>query len=75
MKYVIMEIQTASDGSVATLTHQADTRLEAESIYHQMLAAAAISQLPKHAAILMTNEGFPVMHMYYGHVQAEPVTE
>ena len=67
MKFVIVEIQTLASGQVATLVNQADTRMQAESIYHQILAAAAISQIPRHGAILMSNEGYPLMHDCYTH--------
>ena len=57
MKYLILEIQTAADGTVATLITQKDELSEAQSVYYTILAAAAISSLPLHAAVLMTNEG------------------
>ena len=58
MKYLVIEIQTAQDGTVSNLVSAYDTRNEAESAYHTVLAAAAVSELPCHAAVLMTNEGF-----------------
>jgi len=57
MKYLILEIQTAADGTVATLINQKDDLNEAMSTYYTILAAAAISALPLHSAVLMTNEG------------------
>lgn len=67
MKYLVIEIQTLSDGSVANLVYEKDTRNEAESTYHSILAAAAISSLPVHSAMLVTNEGFCLMSQCYKH--------
>ena len=72
-QYFVVEIQTAANGTVSYLVHQVsddnpDTaRMQAESTFHQVLAAAAISQLPAHAAIMFTSEGFPVMNQCYKH--------
>lgn len=56
-------------------------RLKAESKYYEVLAAAAISEVAEHAAILFTSEGFPLMHQCYKHdvqnieVSGEEATE
>lgn len=75
MKYIVMELQTSSDGTVANLVWQFDDRLAAESKYHSILAAAAISQLPIHASMIFTNDGTMVMSAYYVHEQPEPEPE
>ena len=67
MKYITIEIQTAANGTVSTVVNQDDTRPAAESRYHTILAAAAVSVLPVHAAILMTNDGFVLMSESYEH--------
>ena len=67
MKYLVIEIQTAQDGTVSNLVSAYDTRNEAESAYHTVLAAAAVSELPCHAAVLMTNEGFVLDSKCYRH--------
>ena len=40
--YIILEIQT-TNGTPASLVHTADNYNEAKSVYHTVLAAAAIS--------------------------------
>lgn len=66
--YIVLEIQTNPDGTVATLPPIIKaTRDEAESVYHSILSYAAVSALPMHAAILMTNEGREIMHQAYLH--------
>ena len=57
MKYLTIEIQTASDGSVANLTTVHETRATAESAFYSVLAAAAISTLPVHGCVLIDSEG------------------
>lgn len=75
MKYYIVEIQKQHDGTFAHLVHTADHRNAAESTYHQVLASAAISALPKHSAVLITDEGFLLMSQCYKHDYAPPVEE
>lgn len=42
-------------------------RLKGESKYHEVLAAAAVSELAEHAAIMFSSEGLPIMHQCYKH--------
>lgn len=79
-QYYIVEIQQYENGEYGHLVHFAydenpeKARLKGESKYHEVLAAAAVSELPSHAAILMTAEGFPIYHQCYKHPAAsEPV--
>lgn len=71
MKYIVMEIQTAADETVATLVTQKDTLSEAQSTYYMILASAAVSQIPYHAAVLLTNEGITLMSMGFDHREVE----
>ncbi len=41
--------------------------LKAEAKFHEILAAAAVSENIEHAAILFTSEGFPTRHECYKH--------
>ena len=65
MKYLVLEIQTNADGTVGNLVTAYDTRNEAESAYHTVLAAAALSSIPCHAAVLLTSEGFTLEYRKY----------
>lgn len=53
--YIVIEIQSNSDGTVGTLVNSYEQRSTAEQKYHQVLAAAAVSNLPKHGALMMTD--------------------
>lgn len=67
MKYIVIEIQTNVDGTVGNLVYSYDNRNDAESKYHAVLSAAAISTLPVHSATLLTNEGFTLANECYKH--------
>lgn len=75
MKYLVIEIQTNADGKIGILTFSYDDRLEAESKYHAVLAAAAISALPMHTCDLIQEDGVLLARQCYVHEQGteEPV--
>lgn len=41
--YVVIELQTGADGKVASLVHTANSYNHGLSVYHRVLASAAIS--------------------------------
>lgn len=65
--YIVIELQTNADGVVANLVYQYDDLNAAESKFHSILAAAAVSSLPVHAAVILTNAGTLVKSEYYRH--------
>lgn len=67
MKYIVMEIQTDSEERVANVVTQHDTLAAAESAYYAILSAAAISQVPVHSAVLLTNEGISLLFNSFTH--------
>ena len=71
MKYIVIELQTNSDGTVGNLVYAYDTQPEAESKYHAVLSAAAVSTIPVHAAVLMDNTGFFLERKSYKHEVAQ----
>lgn len=71
MKYYVIEIQNSAPDTYAHLVHTSDTRNGAESVYHQVLAAAAISGLPCHSATLIDGRGMVIMSNYYEHEVGE----
>jgi len=66
MSYIVIELQT-NNGATANLVTQHATREAAESAYHSILAAAAISTVEVHAATILTEDGFQLMHQAYRH--------
>ena len=67
MKYIVIELQKNAEGQVANIVTAFDNLAEAESKYHTILADAAVSKLPVHSAIIVSEEGFPVKHQCYKH--------
>lgn len=62
MNYLVIEIQKSAEGVVGNFVFSFDTIAAAESKYHAILSAAAVSGLPSHAAVLMNETGFCVKH-------------
>ena len=76
MKYIVIEVQTNIDGTVGNLVYSYDNRNEAESKYHAVLAAAAVSALPMHTCVLFQSDGILLARQCYVHEQgAEEPTE
>lgn len=67
MKYIVIELQKDTTGTVGNLVSSYDNLAEAESKYYSILAAAAVSDIPVHSAIIVSEEGFPVKHQCYKH--------
>ena len=65
--FIVIELQKNRDGHVANIVTEHATQAEAESKYHSVLAAAAVSELPIHSAVLVSEEGFPLMHQCFRH--------
>lgn len=70
--FIVMEIQTSTQ--VATIVNSYSDRNTAEQKYHQILSAAAVSTVPKHGAVMLTDEGVRLKGECYIHEQ-EPVVE
>lgn len=72
-QFYIVEVQQYANGEFGHIVHYAYdqdadvARLKAESKYHEVLAAAAVSNLPTHSAIMFSTEGFPILHQCYKH--------
>ena len=60
MKYIVTEIQLSSQGTISNITTAYDTKAEAESHYHTVLAAAALSELPSHGAVIIDENCVPI---------------
>lgn len=71
MKYLVIEIQVNTDGTVGNLVYSYDARADAESKYHAVLSAAAVSTLPKHTAVIMDEDGAVLGSQCYRHETTE----
>ena len=66
-----VEIQKDAAGTCAHLVQTAADRNEAESQYHRVLSAAAVSGLPMHSAVLLDATGTALMNQCYTHEPEE----
>lgn len=67
--FIVIEIQKTDQ--IATLVTAYETRNEAEAKYHSILAAAALSSVPVHAAAMMSEEGYPIKNDVFKHEAQE----
>ena len=80
-QFYIIEIQQYANGEFGHIVHFAfdenptKARLKAEAKYHEVLAAAAISELPQHSASLLTSDGRCIMNQCYRHEIETPEPE
>lgn len=65
--YVVIELQKNVDGVVSNIVTSHESLAEAQSRYHSILANAAISELPVHSAIIVSEEGFSVANQCFKH--------
>lgn len=72
--YIIVELQTAQDGTCSHLVYTTTNEDEAWSKYHQILSYAAVSSLPAHAAVILSNDGTPIANHCYIH-EVAPIEE
>lgn len=75
MMFIILETQTYKDGAVGTLIDSYADRNEAESKYHAVLSAGAVSKVPIHTAFMLTDDGYVVKSECYRHEESEVQNE
>ena len=71
-KFIVIELQTSDSGAVGNIVTTYDEQPAAYSKYYTVLAAAAISAIPKHAAVLMTSEGYLMESRCFDRTEPEP---
>ena len=66
--YIVLEIQTLSDGSIGIPAPQTyETINEAEARFHTILSVAASSEIPMHSAMVITPDGMTIRGEHYEH--------
>ena len=74
--YLVIEMQTNSDGSVASIKDAFTDRDLAEQKYHLSLSAAAVSSCSIHSVVMLDFTGRLIKRELYTHgEQEEPVEE
>ena len=65
--FIVIELQTINDSQVANIVNVYTEQKVAEQKYHTILAAAAVSSLPCHAAVMLDEKGRMIKSEYYTH--------
>lgn len=72
MKYIVIEIQKAQDGTIAVPSPTIhDTFFDAMARYHTVMAAAATSAVPVHTALVLNDVGQEIRLDSFNH-EEEP---
>ena len=66
--YIIQEIQTTNNSSALLPAITKSDLNEAESAFHSICAAAAISNVTVHTAIVYDEHGSVIMSKFYEHI-------
>ena len=64
--YIVIELQ-ASDGKVASIVTNYTDHEEAQSKFHQIMAAAAVSSVSCHSAVILDETGMSLRQESYTH--------
>lgn len=68
--YIVIEIQTNPNGTVGNIVTAYATKDLAFQKFHTILAAAAVSSLPVHAAVILDNKGLQIAAQAFEHGEA-----
>ncbi len=69
--YIVIELQTSKDNKVAILVTSFDNINDAKSKYHTILSSAAISNIYKHAAVILDDNGSLIARECYIHSEKD----
>ena len=71
--YIVIELQTTTSTAVLTSTY--DDLAKAYQKFYTILAAAAVSSVPCHTAVILTETGQVVESKTFAHAQETEVEE
>lgn len=63
--FLVVEIQKDGNGHLSWLITEKENIRDAESAYHSVLAAAAITTLPRHSAVILHEDGHSIENQSY----------
>ena len=73
--YVIIELQTDVEGHTSIIPTTKSTESLGYQEYYRVLGAAAVSNVYRHAAIFMNEQGLPIETKCFKHPAVEPEPE
>lgn len=65
--FIVLELQKNSDGTVGNIVYTFDTLNEADSKFHNILSYAAVSDVPIHSAVILSERGKLIKTDSYEH--------
>ena len=65
--FYVLELQTYGDGTGSVIPQSYPELRQAESKYYLILSSAAVSNVFRHGAVLMTEEGFTLKQEVFTH--------
>ena len=65
--YIVIELQTMAGGTVGNFVWSYTSRDEAFAKFHTILASAAVSTIPVHAAVILDNKGLQIAAQAFTH--------
>lgn len=74
LNYIIIELQTYENGTVGSIVTQKESYEEAQSVFHSILASAAVSNLPCHSATILNNRGGVIETKYFMRIADDEIT-
>ena len=70
--YIVIELQTNSDGTVGNFVWAFADEEHAFSKYHAVLASASVSALPVHSCVILRHDGVQIAGQAFKHDTPEP---
>lgn len=70
MNYLVIELQT-TNGTTANLVTQYNDLAKAQQKYYSVLAAAVVSKVDVHSAMIVDETGFLLMNESFKHIAEE----
>lgn len=68
--FLVIEIQKTGN-TIANIANAYETMAEADNKYYTILAAAAVSNVPKHGAVLLDENCYCIRNDHYEHEVSE----
>lgn len=65
--YIVIELQTDANGHVGNIVTTYDNLPQAESKFYTICAAAALSNIPVHSAVILDNTGMAIANRSFSH--------
>lgn len=69
--FIVIELQKNTDGRIGNLVYVYANLNQAYQKYYLVLSAAAVSELPRHSAVLLREDGSTIEHCSFSHGENE----